>query len=780
MFRLIIFIFSLIASSLFVGITNAAVTTTFIQVGNSIAMTGASNDARFDIRAALLWFDAGAPTLDTTTSIPTFTWAFYGSGIGWIVFESGSNYVSLDCGTQYLTGLTVNCKLTGTGWSENIGDIGFSGVVYNPNTSKLVWKATSYAGDIDLTDIVLPLKWVTINETSFIANSVMTLTISWAWMYEWSGSGWQGDYLLSGDSMNFGIVGTQWWNYTADLSLAWKYQITFVDPNWSITEITLDVDPWEMTTISEIWGTYAENFCGRIVPLPSSCPDGNTRKVTYLDKQPSAGSIVANGINSYDFTVKIRDKYGNRTGSGNTVDINYDTTVKNIQTLDNYFYGNLTTIDGEAFITDNLSSGLGGTSDTLWKTISDVLDFTYKISSLAPTNTTNVIKLTSLNYHSGSTPVQNIVASSDALDFDPLFTATISTPSGIPPVIGTPYAFLATVWGSDPIIVPTIVSTMFINDGTQSEWKNLISSPSASCEEWQTSHISSNDLCTKWEGDLFNNRSSIATKTNSNFDFTGTYLGNIPNPDLEGTSIKTYIYYQTGWIDILYNASSSDELALGNPSRPTQRMQIFGQTNTSLGLIGWENRIDLINTIRKNTTLFSRNRTSYNDVDYLIQSGNITIDETSFDTKRTIISIWGDITISTGVIDRNHPLSIIALTDSGGVGGNIIIDGAVRDIHSSLIAEHAITSGISDNQLYIHGLVSSANSPQEIAPTTCPYFVTSCANPSDYDLPYSRSGMLLQSPVTPYLSLSGSMFTPPVVIEVDTRITRDPPKVILK
>lgn len=789
MFRSIIFIFSFLISSFFINVVNAAITVEFIKTGDSIAMTGSNNDVRFDVRQTLIDYQianpsinvAGAPSLDTTTPIPTFTWAFYGSGIGWIVFESGSNSTSLNCWGQYLTGLTVDCKLTGTGWNENIGDISFSGVIYDPDTWKLVWTGTSYAGDIDFTGIALPLKGVTINETSFVANDNSIMSVSGAWLYEWSGAANSWDFYykqIIGSSRQ--VSGVHWVSSPIDFSLASEYVVEITDPSGNITKISgINVSPWEASLIY-VAGIYAEAFC-TTNPGYSDCPEDTPRKATHLDKQPSAGSIIANWTDNYNFTVKIRDKYGNRTGSGNTIDIHYDTTVKYIQTVNNYYYGTLpTTMDGEAFMTDNLSSGLGGTSDTPPETINNTIDFTYKISSLAPTNTfDNIIKLTSINYNSGASAPQNITPP-DFLIFDPLFTATISAPSGIPAVIGTPYTFFTTVWGSDPIIIPTIVSTMFINDGMQSEWKNLISTPNFDCVEWQTTNISWDNLCTRWEGTAFKNRSSIATKSNSSFYLTGTYLGNIPNPDLEGTSIETYIYYQTGLINILYSGSTFNELALGNPTRPTQRMQIFGQINTFLGLIGWENRIDLINTIKKNTTLLSRNRTSYTDVDYLIHSGDIIIDEASFNNKRTIISVGGDIFISTGVTYRNHPLSIIALSDSSGHSWNIRIDGDVRDIHASLIAEHAITSETSSGQLYIHGLVSSANSPQEIAPTTCPYFVTSCTDPSYYDLPHSRIGMLSESDVTPFLSQSGSMFTPPVVVEIDTRLTRDPPKVILK
>lgn len=81
MFRSIIFIFSFLISSFFINVVNAAITVEFIKTGDSIAMTGSNNDVRFDVRQTLIDYQianpsinvAGAPSLDTTTPIPTFT-----------------------------------------------------------------------------------------------------------------------------------------------------------------------------------------------------------------------------------------------------------------------------------------------------------------------------------------------------------------------------------------------------------------------------------------------------------------------------------------------------------------------------------------------------------------------------------------------------------------------------------------------------------------------------------------------------------------------------------
>lgn len=142
MLRFILFIALLLSSLTLVESTSATVIYT---PGAMIAMTGSNTDVRFDVASALYDYKianptadvASRPALDTSNvSNLTFTGTFYGSGIGWIIFASGSNQVSLSC-SEALNVLTSNCTLTGTGWNENVGDIYFAGVVYDPNTGRL-------------------------------------------------------------------------------------------------------------------------------------------------------------------------------------------------------------------------------------------------------------------------------------------------------------------------------------------------------------------------------------------------------------------------------------------------------------------------------------------------------------------------------------------------------------------------------------------------------------------------------------------------------------------
>lgn len=769
MLRSILLIITLLISYISIGMVYAG-SITYIP-SEYITMTGSNNDVRFDVKDALIWFDIGAPTLETNTlPKPSFTGAFYGSWIGWIMFSTGTYHVSLDCWIQSLDNLTNNCNLLDFWWNENIWEIDFGWVQYNPNTGLLEWIATSYAGNIDLAGIALPLKRIELNESNIIADSDITLSVSGAWRYQWSWSLWTWEYQQIIDTIDYQIDGNNWiYSDGVDLSLASKYDITITDPNGSKTIFWwIEIYPWELSTADEGDGYFAGIFCTSN-SWYSDCPEGTDRSATSLIQTPVMWPLTADWESYYQFSLRARDKYGNRTGSGNKMNILYDTTVKNIQIDDNINYPS--SFSGDAFISNKFPTKIDWTSNYTFD-ISNGIDINYTIASNAPTSSPdNIIQLNSVEYISGVLAPIPITIPGPLIEFSALYTASVD--SNIAPVIGTPYSFWVTLTGSHPSIVPTIISTLIIGDGSKSVWKNLSSDPLTKCTSWFPDAMPPT-LC-EWIGFR---KSAIATERNSSFTFTGTYVGDIANPDLEGSSINSYIYYQTGTITILYRGSP--EVSLDAATRPTERIRLLGQSNTLLNMTWWENRIDLINTIRKNTTLLSRNRTNYNDVDYTITGGlNINIDDSSFINKRTIVIVGWDATITSDITNRMRPLSIIALTGPDGNGWNIFIDGTVKDIHSSLISERSIRSWVDDNQLYIRWLISSANTPQEIPTGTCPYYISTCT-PSDFDLPLSRYGFLSLSNTTGHTSLSGAIYTAPLIIETDPRLMRDPPKIILK
>jgi len=95
---------------------------------------------------------------------------------------------------------------------------------------------------------------------------------------------------------------------------------------------------------------YADYFCGSNGG-DSRCPDGTVPSATNFERTPGLPTIIANGTNAHLFTLKARDQYGNRTGSGDSWIIPHIATVKNIQPIneDNNFTDSP---EGDAYITD--------------------------------------------------------------------------------------------------------------------------------------------------------------------------------------------------------------------------------------------------------------------------------------------------------------------------------------------------------------------------------------------------------------------------------------------
>lgn len=134
---------------------------------------------------------------------------------------------------------------------------------------------------------------------------------------------------------------------------------------------------------------------------------------------------------------------------------------------------------------------------------------------------------------------------------------------------------------------------------------------------------------------------------------------------------------------------------------------------------------NILNLLRKNSVLLSRSRTKYDDTDYIVfnTGSDVWIDHTLMNAKRGIIVVGSDVIITESLTGSNlEPRAIIALADSNGSGGNIIIESQVRDISASLMSDRALISGtkvgdtitpydrsLKKNQLYIHGSVMTQN-----------------------------------------------------------------------
>ncbi len=759
MLRILICISILIYSLTLVESTSAAVAYT---PGPTIAMTWANTSTRFDVASILISDGATEWSPSLITGDKTFTGTFYAKNIGWIVFASGSNQVSLNCGWQSLSNLGSNCTLAGTWWSENVGDIYFgsgTSITYNPTTWLLSGSALTFAWDIDLTGIALPLRPVTLNESTLIANHIATLSVSGAWMYDAGALGWQGSASIGLDAQS--ITGMNGIYNTVDLSLANTYTIMIRDTNDSRTEISGFIVSSSTPVTSLESGTYhAIDFCTNY-PTDLSCPDGATRRATTLS-QPPVSPVIADGSDIYTLTLGARDKYGNRVTSG-TLDIKYDTTVKNIQTEDNFNY--LFPVCADAI---GISGFVDACGEWRYTRALNTSDITYILHSTAPTNAGNEITLNTVQYNGSdiTLPIWRV-----PLDFVPLFTSSISSTD--PPIVNTPHTFeMNIVRNGSTAIVPTLITTMQIWDGSSAEWRSLSSAPAAKCSNYPFT-LATDPIC-DW-----NNLSSIATISSTPFVSTGTYTTWLASPVSEATTMTGYIYYSNGLSDILYITNIG---SIPPATERTQRIRVLGQSGEWVGG-GALTRVGVISDVRKQIALLNRNRTAYDDVDYLVINGDYSIsDMTPFDggtgvkAKRTIIALGGDITIDTNISLRSSPLAIIALTDASGKGWTIKIAGPTRDIHASLIAEHAIVSTVSDSQLYIHGSLVSANPPREIAPTGCPYFAQTGCVRSYYDLPGSRDAYSALTPADRMAkqSTGGSIYPSPLVIEWDPRLIHDP------
>jgi uncharacterized membrane protein len=112
--------------------------------------------------------------------------------------------------------------------------------------------------------------------------------------------------------------------------MASAYNVSIYDKNGSMTSFLYTVTA--ATPSSSITpGTLHETYCSTNSASDTTrCPDGAILSPMTLSKVPSAGTIVANGTDTYDFTLKIRDTYGNATLGGNVI-IQYTDRVNNLQ-----------------------------------------------------------------------------------------------------------------------------------------------------------------------------------------------------------------------------------------------------------------------------------------------------------------------------------------------------------------------------------------------------------------------------------------------------------------
>ncbi len=86
-----------------------------------IYLTGTTSDVRFDVSEPLFGSSYSGAYIDTTTRY--MSGVFYIQSIGWAMASTGSYQVILDCGSQTMDDLVLPCQFSGSGWSENTGEL---------------------------------------------------------------------------------------------------------------------------------------------------------------------------------------------------------------------------------------------------------------------------------------------------------------------------------------------------------------------------------------------------------------------------------------------------------------------------------------------------------------------------------------------------------------------------------------------------------------------------------------------------------------------------------
>lgn len=219
-------------------------------------------------------------------------------------------------------------------------------------------------------------------------------------------------------------------NFSVDLSLAATYDVKITDPNGSTTFI-----PGYYTTKSlapsfnHTSATFIENLCST-GSYPSYCPDGATLSPSILSKNGSS-PVVADGNSFYDFTLKLRDQYGNVVKDG-SVEFQYNSSVYFDQSPSDGTYLSHSPLDISALKGKNEN-----TVDPLIfsPTITAGADITYGFASYAPTLASDSLILSTLKYKDtfgvSSDLISSVNDATKRIEFSPLLSTSITPPSDI-------------------------------------------------------------------------------------------------------------------------------------------------------------------------------------------------------------------------------------------------------------------------------------------------------------------------------------------------------------
>jgi hypothetical protein len=753
-------------------------------------------NVRFDVQKPIVdsWSQNEVPYFHTGSM--TLKWSFYIKDIWWVELHTGSYSVGLDCGLQDINNLTSNCFLTGSGYSENIGELWFSGIIFSWTTLTLAGNMSTNFGDISLDGIILPFWRVFIANdfsTSTGANSSIFIDIRDKEKYE--GNVWNSWKIQYSPSLY--IYPQNSIDFIVDFSLATHYDMAIIDPSGSKTtfsDIVVIPGGISSTLISNTNTILIHNFCSQN-PLPSLCDGIFPLTATTLEKQGT--DLIAGTSDFYQFTFKLRDKYGNRINTG-SVKISYQTKTQSARFLsgDMSSYPDfMGSFPGDAIITSgSLNNGFDGTATTTNVSLIGQ-DIHYGMTSIAPTGTHD-IKLTSIEYTDAFGAKSNISLASEWTDpvvFSAPYMADIS--GGTLPIrIGVPHSFDFQLTKNGTHTITPIVLWMFsIGDNIFAgfrdfEFPNSVGSPR--CIGSIQDMVWYRDECnwSTFSGSTFPPSIFSLNTTESNFVFTGTYASINTTPFPEKVEHSVYVTY--AWINALAQATSVlypwNRGTFWDGEVPV-RVKVLWLTNDA-GEYGnlwggiWKVKPTFMDQLRKNIAMMSRNRSDYSNAPYTIYNGDVTLTGGSFDTKRSIIVVGGDIRISENIAQKDSPLGVIALASPDGTWGNIFIDQSVTDVHASIIAEKWVQSS-GDYQLYIHGSLIASNTFGDAAARICPYHVTvpcTLEIAKKYDFAEMRAGFEnlsvadKQSYLSAYWKTSSAYKDIPMVIEYDSRVLWNP------
>ena len=742
---------------------------------DDISMTWANSEVFFDVKDDII--NAGSsviwPKLSTITQ--SFSWAFYLSGAGWIDLGATWYGVSLDCGLQPLDALTLPCELTGTGYGELIGEVYFRrNVLYNPGSWLLSWTAATFVWEYDFSGIILPLLPAVFDQgTGALAHDAVSLSISWGHLY---GNGaWNIGFtpVTTMDKRNIAPNPA----FNVDLSLASLYDVEITDPQGSKTLFEYTVKPNIPSFTLFVWSSYRSNFCGRF-PLHAFCQDGAVQKSSEI--QWLVWPKIANADDAYSVTLSFRDTYGNEVQEGD-ISLMYRDAIRTYQVnpleylhFDDYCLRNFDNFC--ALITGgSLLSNDDGTPEM--SNIPVLGGISYTIASRAPTSIVDTLTLSWLVYqdtlggeHDIIEPVLKV-----PVHFSPWHTTALTSS---PITVGEVTEFVPNLVNTTPAVLPdALLGIYHIDIGsntfasyTDYQWENIV------CTKYIWA--SGTDVCDwVWSPDT-----SIISLWGSAFSWVYTPFMGQPPP--ENVSYRSYVRYVQGGTTVIYPSESA---SLGIASAGMEYMKILWQDATPFAWVWVDSAVAISqwNTIKKNVALKSRGRvptTGYADVDYIVHTGSITVTQSDLDgppQKRSIVVLWGDITLNTDIASGDDSTVLIALMDENGSGGEIIIWPLVRELSTSLFAEKSIHSS-GDNQLYIYGNIFSHNTLSNLK---CPYYVTWVCDPLLYNLENLRGEYLdLPSKVghTSPATRASDYPNIPLVIEYDGRLMQNPPSILEK